>query len=36
MDKTVGCGPGWIIEHLDAGHETLEILDGGASVEEEA
>jgi hypothetical protein len=36
MDKTTCHGPGWSLECLDVGHEPLEILAGGASVEEEA
>jgi hypothetical protein len=36
MDKVVCRGPGWSLERLNAGHEPLEILDGGAGIEEEA
>ena len=36
MDKTFCHGHGWSLERLDAGHEPLEILVGGAGVEEEA
>jgi hypothetical protein len=35
MDKTTHRGPGWSLERLNAGHEPLEILTGGTSVEEE-
>jgi hypothetical protein len=34
MEKTTCCGPRWSLERLDAGHEPLEILVGGTSVEE--
>jgi hypothetical protein len=36
MDKAVCRGLGWSLECLNAGHEPLEILVGGAGIEEEA
>jgi hypothetical protein len=36
MDKAVRRGPGRSLERLNAGHEPLEILAGGAGIEEEA